>query len=344
MYQRHSIVVTKAKTWCTIESPTPLSMLEAMSQCTVRLIYLGDLNFGVLRWKPRKPTAPCPRLGEFDIVEEITIDKQPIQGRKLAVVRPTPVETPAINCGPSVDEISATSVNNVQIEQNEAAITTAKPQAPIVDSIVKPKVVYAAENSDFYVETSVNQQGSSSAKSNTAYTYPWKKKLVVSVRRLSDFELSYWTGNRVHQDTLPLLKVEPDTPDSVPAAEDGKEVNQQVIEYPPPPSMGSHRKLHSAKKTVKDVQTTEELIEHAKSLISHVSDVLGTSDLQKTYVNTPTSFKPGRKASTVADVSGSLDQEVPVETAVKPKHRTIKCQLCSYVCNTVAELNTHHKI
>ena len=35
MYKRHSIVVTKVKSWCTIELSTPLTLLKAMSECTV---------------------------------------------------------------------------------------------------------------------------------------------------------------------------------------------------------------------------------------------------------------------------------------------------------------------
>ena len=96
MYHWHSLVVTKNKTWCSIESSTPMNLLQAMSACTVRLLYLGDLAFGVLKWKLQvpKPTAVKPRLGEFKIVKEYTLDDQSSSFKKLAVVRPTPVETP----------------------------------------------------------------------------------------------------------------------------------------------------------------------------------------------------------------------------------------------------------
>ena len=95
MYHCHSLVVTKSKTWCTIESSTPMNLLQAMSACTVRLLYLGDLNFGVLKWKPQvpKPVVAKPDSGEFKIVEEYTLDKQQATFKKLAVVKPTPVET-----------------------------------------------------------------------------------------------------------------------------------------------------------------------------------------------------------------------------------------------------------
>ena len=58
MYQRHTLVVTKNKFWSTIESAVPLSVLELMKHCTVRLLYMGNLSFGVLKWKPRDPEPP----------------------------------------------------------------------------------------------------------------------------------------------------------------------------------------------------------------------------------------------------------------------------------------------
>ena len=58
MYQRHTLVVTKNKFWSAIESAVPLSVLELMKHCTVRLLYMGNLGFGVLKWKPRDPEPP----------------------------------------------------------------------------------------------------------------------------------------------------------------------------------------------------------------------------------------------------------------------------------------------
>ena len=78
MYQRHTLVVTKNKFWSTIESAEPLSIINLMKECTVRLLYLGNMKFGTLRWQPcnPQPVQPKPNLGKFDIVEEITLDEQ----------------------------------------------------------------------------------------------------------------------------------------------------------------------------------------------------------------------------------------------------------------------------
>ena len=78
MYQRHTLVVTKNKFWSTIESSEPLSIIDLMKACSVRLLYLGNKAFGTLRWQPRnpQPVQTKPNLGKFDIVEEITLDDQ----------------------------------------------------------------------------------------------------------------------------------------------------------------------------------------------------------------------------------------------------------------------------
>ena len=58
MYQRHTLVVTKNKFWSTIESTVSLNTLELMKHCTVRLLYMGNLGFGILKWKPKRPQTP----------------------------------------------------------------------------------------------------------------------------------------------------------------------------------------------------------------------------------------------------------------------------------------------
>ena len=58
LYKRHCLVFTASKLWSTIELAGPMTLLEALNECTVRLIYLGDLEFGVL--KPIQTVPPVP--------------------------------------------------------------------------------------------------------------------------------------------------------------------------------------------------------------------------------------------------------------------------------------------
>ena len=61
MYRRHSMVVTVNKMWSTIEHSSPLNLLELRNECSVKLIYLGQLCFGELKPKP-KPSQTLPSL------------------------------------------------------------------------------------------------------------------------------------------------------------------------------------------------------------------------------------------------------------------------------------------
>ena len=82
MYQRHCLVVTKNKFWSTIETKEPLSIINLMKECTVRLLYLGNMKFGTLCWHPRnpQPIQLKPNLGQFKIIEEYTLDEPTTSG------------------------------------------------------------------------------------------------------------------------------------------------------------------------------------------------------------------------------------------------------------------------
>ena len=60
LYQRHTLVVTANKLWSTIEHPTPVNLLELLNECSVKLVYLGQLRFGELKTHPRRPPRPIP--------------------------------------------------------------------------------------------------------------------------------------------------------------------------------------------------------------------------------------------------------------------------------------------
>ena len=82
MYQRHCLVVTKNKFWSTIETKKPLSIINLMKECTVRLLYLGNMKFGTLHWQPHNPqqVLPKPNLGQFNTIEEYTLDQPTTSG------------------------------------------------------------------------------------------------------------------------------------------------------------------------------------------------------------------------------------------------------------------------
>ena len=172
----------------------------------------------MLKWKPQlpKPVVAKPRLGEFKIVEEYTLDKQNSSFKKLAVVRPTPVETPL-----NVEQPSMVTSPSVPVKDDSKVLSSkALPptSSPDSDKQTGPKVVYAADNTEFYVGTTPAAPKREPASDVISPdSYPWKKKLCVSIHKLSDFEVSYWTGRNNHDsDDLPIkLETSPDeTPPS----------------------------------------------------------------------------------------------------------------------------------
>ena len=61
LYRRHTLVVMANKLWSTIEQfPTTVNLLELLNECSVKLIYLGQLRFGELKTHPRRPSRPMP--------------------------------------------------------------------------------------------------------------------------------------------------------------------------------------------------------------------------------------------------------------------------------------------
>ena len=335
MYHRQSLVVTRNKTWCTIESSDPMNLLKAMSACTVRLLYLGNLTFGVLKWKPQipKPVVPAnkPHLGEFKIVEEYTLDDQQPSHKKLAVVRPTPVETsmsrvmPNVNPGLLNTEKEETSLNVPPSKQDCAT----NPQ---------PKILYAAENTGFYVETSPSTSERESVTDTISpENYPWKKKLYVSVRRLSDFEISYWTGCTTRDDEKIPLNVETIPNDLSPATD--------VLMNTTTTTTRSHIKKESIPDAPVPASTssisTEKLLAHAKSLIKGISNALGTSEETETKKHTvEKTFPIGNIATSTLSITPPQGH-LSVETRLN--RQPYKCQMCVRTFSSMSALSTHHK-
>ena len=76
LYRRHCVVLTSNKMWSTNQADHPMKLLEVLNVCTVRLIYLGNLRFGVLTWKPRLPKKVATKSPSFNIVEEYTLEEE----------------------------------------------------------------------------------------------------------------------------------------------------------------------------------------------------------------------------------------------------------------------------
>ena len=86
VYSRHCLVITRDKFWSTLETINPIGMMDLLKRCNIKLLFLGQLRFGVLNWNPRPPKAkPRELVPKFSIVEEYTIDEpQPVETQDTA--------------------------------------------------------------------------------------------------------------------------------------------------------------------------------------------------------------------------------------------------------------------
>ena len=106
MYHRHCVVLTQNKLWSTVQADKPLNLLDLLNICSVRLIYLGNLHFGVLTWQPHLLKKVATRSPGFNIIKEYTLDEANITADALKDkgstvsqnVYPGNVETPSLHC------------------------------------------------------------------------------------------------------------------------------------------------------------------------------------------------------------------------------------------------------
>ena len=116
--------------------------MKLLQMCSVKLIYLGDLKFGVLKWKPCPPkTKPTKtkllpgKIPQFNIVEEYTIDDSPPENVPIDLTKTVmPPPSPAVvTCDTSVSSLQneQTLDTYVQNESGELPVETNTPASTI---------------------------------------------------------------------------------------------------------------------------------------------------------------------------------------------------------------------
>ena len=131
MYRRHCVVLTQNKLWSTVQADTPLNLLDVLNICSVCLIYLGNLCFGVLTWKPCLSKKVATKSPGFNIIEEYTLDKPnaSIGGRQSVTIPVVKLDS-AGNVG-----TSAADHTNVPETVNHATVVSSTVQVETGASI-----------------------------------------------------------------------------------------------------------------------------------------------------------------------------------------------------------------
>ena len=153
MYRWHSMVVTVNKMWSTIEHSLPLNLLELLNECSVKLIYLGQLHFGELKPKP-KPSRTLPSLmaqtsanlststpANRDSDQSVQCNIEPSSSQQVNVDTSTN-EPPVITIGaamdPATDQTSplpvATSPSHVGMADNVLSVETSTDNSANVEA------------------------------------------------------------------------------------------------------------------------------------------------------------------------------------------------------------------
>ena len=175
MYRHHTLVVTVNKMWSTIEHSSPLNLLELLNECSVKLIYLGQLRFGELKPKS-KPPQPMPSLLATPRASPST--SKPASTEECLPVEPNvhtnsskPSERDACTTSASATISRATTMpeteqtSSLPVETNPPHVEMAI-EMPSVESRPYSNVNVEMENGRVHVETQGNNQNTSHVETN----------------------------------------------------------------------------------------------------------------------------------------------------------------------------------
>ena len=178
MYRHHSMVVTVNKMWSTIEHTLPLNMLELLNECSVKLIYLGQLHFGELKLKPRPPPQPMPSMLTQPRVILSTSTTATTEGGKLEqsnIHLPSCKEVVTDTSTPGTSVSKSTAITLPVIEQTlSLPVATGPPHVGMACNVLNVEtgsdsdVNVEMENGHVHVETQRNDQHPPHVETTTA--------------------------------------------------------------------------------------------------------------------------------------------------------------------------------
>ena len=232
MFHRHSVVLTQNKLWSTVQADNPLNLLDLLNICSVRLIYLGNLRFGILTWRPRLPKKVTTKCPEFNIIEEYTLDENTTtQGST-----PRHVETDTVVQKiddikmvsstvdlPKIDQDSVPLLRDIKTDATEVTetkldvtssskITSAQlaSHVPVTSDTTsvstKPELITSqstpmmpTKQTDDSLQPPLPIPPVSCPEDGLILSsYPWKLKPKLILENLTSIELDIWS-NKVHQ-------------------------------------------------------------------------------------------------------------------------------------------------
>ena len=310
LYNKHCVVLTKDKLWSSIEADHPMKLMELFKACTLRLVYLGKLRFGILKWRPKPPPVPkaTPNV-QFKIVEEYTLD-----------------DTNTINlCAPKIKEQEHVETlnhpeSNCVITEGNNKQGTSMTNEPANSSLV---------DDPEHVETP--------SASLQLVKYPWMKKLSVEVERLHELNIDIWCNKvsdyyRYRSAKCTFM---------------GKVKDNKTTSDPTPDQLISRAKslINQSKEWIDSAVVVKgEPVDKGVALVEVTGTKLHveTDDKKKALSSL--------HAVTIAKLRPPSDEVLRVgtvdNTSIPPtskKNRSVFCKMCEKSFPSVRELNTHHR-
>ena len=205
LYKQHTVVITANKLWSTLHSNSPINEEALLDICSVKLVYLVQLQFGILRPKmaisdfvmvpvaaggPTKPTTSYQSMQSQPVAKPSTVSVPKlktvpgtgisiIKGDKAAVDEPLSVETlPANNTINTND--CAKNTGNVEMKGLESptehvatekdAVTSQVETARCVPNIVHVETSSLEETSTHPSISQAPEVNSTDAEQSTSMT------------------------------------------------------------------------------------------------------------------------------------------------------------------------------
>ena len=358
LYKKHCVVLTKDKLWSSIEMDHPLKLMELLKSCAIRLVYLGKLRFGCLKWHP-KPCPPPKRAtkGQFQIVEEYTLDDTS-PTNEGAALKNVPEHVETVHATPPLMPVSSNQTEpNISKERKLCAsrsqdVDTNINSALLVETPTPVKADQTAPTANNpaivtdqpeHVESgNVAEQVERVDDASQVASYPWKKKLCIKLSRLQDLEVDIWCNN-----VRDYYKFKPKHANTVKRSSSGRVKTKKADTTPTPDQLIARAKslINQSKEWIdSSVTVKSETVEKGVAMVEATGSTL--------YVETHNKKKAlvSLHAVMVAKLSPPSSEIQPVGTVAKSaipastskKSRTVGCKMCDKSFPSVRDLNTHH--
>ena len=310
LYNRHSVIYTKNRTWCTIGTSKPLSEMDVYLSCDVRLVQMGPRNFVSLIKKP----SSCMPVMQFERLENIyeggyynntSVPSPPFKDKQLPDEKiPTSESETNNNYVDSPEDIMKEKVeycalHGCKTSASDKIITdgdldrshTTGINFPTAIAVCKPSnesklndfnpLEESEPNLDLYMSNQNKDIGESTNESNSTMKKVITRKCVVKVRNLKQEEIDFLCGPKL----LPSCRTV-----------------SNLLEVETPPRMEIIAPTETAKETV--VSTSE-----------HGIIITPSNDIKDGVLLEPKQkLRPRRKAASAVTYPISITEETDGES------------------------------